>query len=396
MNLSSDINGNNDSYQYDFLDKNNSVFSDYKFTSFISDSQNFINFDNRLLNNVLDEEIQNVKLDSTIKKIKHKSKEFIKIPNLFNERNLQSFDYYSSNFNQQNKRRCWTLEEDQKLLEWVNLNGRDNWRSCHKYIGRKSKQCRERWHNSLDPNSKKGNWTEDEDKLLFDLYKDNGTKWSKFSKFFKGRTENSLKNRFYSTLRRISNLDSKSKEKKTPKELLLYVPKVFENFKKTSNILKISDKRTFVDSLLNSYSNTIKNYQLSNSIDHRQLINKNYQEYQKLSENELEENIRDLCNSNPFIESIPIRVQINQKVDRFMDEFFTVDKKICQKFEFCAICKNPKDFNAEKEKKSLGSFAYEIEQLDEFMNDLKNLEKTIIENTKVIKLVNDIYEKRDL
>ena len=208
--------------------------------------------------------------------------------------------------------------------------------------------------------------------------------------------QNSLKNRFYSTLRRISNLDSKSKEKKTPKELLLYVPKVFENFKKTSNILKISDKRTFVDSLLNSNSNTIKNYQLSNSIDHRQLINKNYQEYQKLSENELEENIRDLCNSNPFIESIPIRVQINQKVDRFMDEFFTVDKKICQKFEFCAICKNPKDFNAEKEKKSLGSFAYEIEQLDEFMNDLKNLEKTIIENTKVIKLVNDIYEKRDL
>jgi len=117
MNLSSDINGNNDSYHNDFLDKNNSVFSDYKFTSFISDSQNFINFDNRLLNNVLDEEIQNVKLDSTIKKIKHKSKEFIKIPNLFNERNLQSFDYYSSNFNQQNKRRCWTLEEDQKLLE---------------------------------------------------------------------------------------------------------------------------------------------------------------------------------------------------------------------------------------------------------------------------------------
>ena len=66
-----------------------------------------------------------------------------------------------------------------------------------------------------------------------------------------------------------------------------------------------------------------------------------------------------------------------------------------KKFEFCAICKNPIDFNAEK-KKSLGSFAYEIEQLDEFKNDLKNLEKTIIENTKVIKLVNDIYEKRDL
>jgi hypothetical protein len=71
--------------------------------------------------------------------------------------------------------------------------------------------------------------------------------------------------------------------------------------------------------LLDSNSNTIKNYQLSNSIDHRQLINKKYQEYQILIENELEENIRDLCNSNPFIESIPIPIQINQKVDRFMD-----------------------------------------------------------------------------
>jgi hypothetical protein len=134
----------------------------------------------------------------------------------------------------------WTIEQDRKLLSWVKNDGPKNWSSCAQFIkGRSGKQCRERWYNTLNPNVKKGNWEPEEDYLLFKLFNEFGCKWSKINLLFIGRTENSVKNRFYSTLRRISNLDSKSKEKKTPKELLLYATKVFENFKKTSNTLKI-------------------------------------------------------------------------------------------------------------------------------------------------------------
>ena len=50
----------------------------------------------------------------------------------------------------------------------------------------------------------KDDWTEDEDKRLFRLYKQVGTKWSTIVKEFQGRSENQLKNRFYSTLRRVA------------------------------------------------------------------------------------------------------------------------------------------------------------------------------------------------
>jgi len=36
------------------------------------------------------------------------------------------------------------------------------------------------------------------------MYKKYGSSWSKISKFLKGRTENAIKNRFYSTLRKLT------------------------------------------------------------------------------------------------------------------------------------------------------------------------------------------------
>lgn len=47
-------------------------------------------------------------------------------------------------------------------------------------------------------------WTEDEDKKLFTLYKQKGPLWSQISKCFEGKSEKQIKNRFYSTLRRIA------------------------------------------------------------------------------------------------------------------------------------------------------------------------------------------------
>eukprot|EP00826_Nyctotherus_ovalis_P063950 TRINITY_DN9375_c0_g1_i8.p1 TRINITY_DN9375_c0_g1~~TRINITY_DN9375_c0_g1_i8.p1 ORF type:complete len:123 (-),score=31.02 TRINITY_DN9375_c0_g1_i8:53-421(-) len=40
--------------------------------------------------------------------------------------------------------------------------------------------------------------------MLFKLYKEKGSRWSTFSAHFPGRSENQVKNRFYSTLRRLA------------------------------------------------------------------------------------------------------------------------------------------------------------------------------------------------
>ena len=38
-----------------------------------------------------------------------------------------------------------------------------------KLNGRTGKQCRERWHNQLDPSISKHCWTEEEEKILIDV-----------------------------------------------------------------------------------------------------------------------------------------------------------------------------------------------------------------------------------
>lgn len=98
----------------------------------------------------------------------------------------------------------WTCEEDQMLKHWVETQGATKWAKCANVIeGRSGKQCRERWMNSLNPDVKKGDWTVEEDSLIFRLYNQLGAKWSDIAKQIEGRTENSVKNRFYSTVRKM-------------------------------------------------------------------------------------------------------------------------------------------------------------------------------------------------
>lgn len=67
---------------------------------------------------------------------------------------------------------------------------------------RSAKQCRERWHNHLDPNIRKDPISNDEERLIFEYHKVHGNKWAKIASELNGRTDNQIKNQFYSTLRR--------------------------------------------------------------------------------------------------------------------------------------------------------------------------------------------------
>lgn len=99
-------------------------------------------------------------------------------------------------------KRPWTLEEDQKLAIFVKREGVGKWKQAATLIfGRTGKQCRERWLNNLNPDVRKGNWTPEEDQIITKLYEKYGSKWTQIAKHIPGRTENSIKNRFYCALR---------------------------------------------------------------------------------------------------------------------------------------------------------------------------------------------------
>ena len=100
------------------------------------------------------------------------------------------------------KSRPWKHEEDSKLKELVQTIGIKKWAKIASELNscfnnsRKGKNCRERWNNHLDPSINKGEWTYDEDLLLLQKYQELGRRWSIIAKDFKGRTENSVKNRW--------------------------------------------------------------------------------------------------------------------------------------------------------------------------------------------------------
>ena len=97
----------------------------------------------------------------------------------------------------------WDQSEDKKLRDWVKKNGAYNWTVCAEYMkNRTAKQCREHWKNTIDDNLIKGQWTAEEDLLIMKFY-EKYESWRKMIPMFEKRTENSIKNRFFSQLRKI-------------------------------------------------------------------------------------------------------------------------------------------------------------------------------------------------
>jgi len=96
----------------------------------------------------------------------------------------------------------WTVEEDNILKDKRNLYGK-KWAKIASHLpGRQGKQCRERYVNHLDPELKKGLWTDDEEALLIVLHEKHGNRWANIAKGLPGRSDNDIKNHWYSAIQR--------------------------------------------------------------------------------------------------------------------------------------------------------------------------------------------------
>ncbi|KAH9316302.1 hypothetical protein KI387_024929, partial [Taxus chinensis] len=101
----------------------------------------------------------------------------------------------------------WTPHEDLLLKNYVQTHGEGRWSIVPQKTGlvRCGRSCRLRWMNYLRPDVKHDNISADEEELIIRLHELLGNRWALIAARMPGRTDNQIKNAWYSRLRKKLN-----------------------------------------------------------------------------------------------------------------------------------------------------------------------------------------------
>lgn len=159
--------------------------------------------------------------------LKYKSRNWKAIAKYIGTRShTQCFQRWHKVVNPDLKKGRWTIYEDKVLktkalyqinsCKQRNVQHKISWGNiCKSIKGRTAKQCRERWLNNVNPDIRRDEWTAEEDSIILKFQKIYPNRWAVIARELKGRTENSVKMRCVTLLRKDNNtVENKSRNRK--------------------------------------------------------------------------------------------------------------------------------------------------------------------------------------
>jgi hypothetical protein len=96
----------------------------------------------------------------------------------------------------------FSIEEDRMVVMFVASHGLKSWSLLAAQMqNRSAKQCRERWHNHLNPAINRRPWTAQEDRILALRHRELGNRWAEIARLLPGRTDTLVKNRWNTSVK---------------------------------------------------------------------------------------------------------------------------------------------------------------------------------------------------